>query len=64
VVWIENYPPQSNDGRSETFELVVFSSYEVMEKAPHMGEVRLTLGEAEWKPLSREMLETLVGGEV
>lgn len=44
--------------------MVVFSHYEVMEKAPHTGEVRLTLGEVEWKLLGREMIETLVGGEV
>ena len=64
VVWIEHHPPEVTDSRSETFELVVFSTYEVMEKAPHMGEVRLTLGEAAWKPLGRQTVETLIGGEV
>ena len=64
VIWIESYPSEVTDGHSETFELVVFASYEVMEKAPYMGEVRLTLGEASWKPLSRRMVESLVGGEV
>ena len=28
-VWIEHYPKEATDGASETFELVVFSSYEV-----------------------------------
>jgi hypothetical protein len=64
LVWIEHYPPDVTDGHSETFELVVFSSYEVKEKAPYMGEVRLTLGEATWKSITRGMVEAVVGGEV
>ena len=28
-VWVEHYPKEAPDGHSETFELVVFSSYEV-----------------------------------
>ena len=28
-VWIEHYPKEATDGRSETFELVAFSRYEV-----------------------------------
>jgi ABC-type microcin C transport system permease subunit YejE len=63
LVWIEHYPPEATDGHSETFELVDFASYEVKEKAPYMGEVRLTLGEANWKELDREIVKTLVGGE-
>jgi hypothetical protein len=61
-VWIEHYPKEATDGRSETFELVVFSSYEVKERAPYLGETRLTLGEPVWKPLDREAVESLVGG--
>jgi hypothetical protein len=34
-VWIEHYPKEATDGHSETFELVVFSSYEVRERAPY-----------------------------
>jgi hypothetical protein len=46
VVWIEHHPPQTTDGSStETFDLVVFSSYEVKESAPYMRETRLSLGE-------------------
>ncbi len=64
-VWIEHYPKEATDGTSETFELVVFSSYEVMkERAPYLGEVRLTLGEPAWKKLDRESVEALVGQEV
>jgi hypothetical protein len=28
-VWIEHYPKEATDGHSETFELVVFSRYEI-----------------------------------
>jgi hypothetical protein len=44
-VWIEHYPREATDGHSETFELVVFSSYEVKERAPYLGETKLTVGE-------------------
>jgi hypothetical protein len=33
------------DGGEETFDLVVFSSYEVTQRAPYLGETRLTIGE-------------------
>jgi hypothetical protein len=62
--WIEHYPPESTDGASETFEMVVFSSYEVLEGAPYLGETRLTIGEPTWKSLDRQAVETLVGQEV
>jgi hypothetical protein len=63
-VWIEHYPKEATDGVSETFELVVFSSYEVVERAPYLGKTRLTLGEPIWKTLDRGSVETLVGQEV
>jgi hypothetical protein len=63
-VWIEHYPKEATDGASETFELVVFSSYEVKERAPYLGERRLTIGEPVWKTLDRESVEALVGHEV
>ena len=63
-VWIEHYPKEATDGTSETFELVVFSSYTVKERAPYLGETRLTVGEPTWKALDRETVETLVGQEV
>jgi hypothetical protein len=43
-VWIEHYPEEATAGVSETFELVVFSSYEVVERVPYLGKTRLTLG--------------------
>jgi hypothetical protein len=63
-VWIEHYPKEATDGASETFELVVFSSYEIKERAPYLGETRLTIGEPTWKTIDRETVEILVGQEV
>jgi hypothetical protein len=63
-VWVEHYPKEATDGHSETFELVVFSSYEVKERAPYLGETRLTIGEPVWKTLDRESVVALVGQEV
>jgi hypothetical protein len=63
-VWIEHYPKEATDGYSETFELVVFSSYEVKERAPYLGETKLTVGEPTWKSLDRESVEALVGQAV
>jgi hypothetical protein len=44
-VWSEHYPKEATDGTSETFELVLFSRYEIIERAPYLGETRLTIGE-------------------
>ena len=63
-VWIEHYPKEATDGLAEAFELVVFSSYEVKERTPYLGQTRLTLGEPTRKPLARRSVETLVGQEV
>ena len=64
LVWIEHWPEESTDGGEETFELVVFSSYEVTERAPYLGETRAWIGDATWKPLDRASVEVLVGGKV
>ena len=63
-VWIEQYPKEATDGHSETSELVVFSSYEVKERAPYLGETRLAIGKPRWKSLDRQSVEALVGQEV
>jgi hypothetical protein len=63
LVWIEHWPKESTEGQ-ETFELVVFSSYEVVERAPYLGETRAWIGDATWKPLDRASVEILVGGKV
>lgn len=41
-------------GVSEIFELVAFSSYEVVERAPYLGKTRLTVGKPTWKTLDRK----------
>jgi hypothetical protein len=64
LVWIEHWPKESTNGGEETFELVVFSSYEVTERAPYLGETRAWIEEPRWKPLDRASVEVLVGGEV
>ena len=63
LVWIEHWPEESAD-EQETFELVVFSSFEVVERAPYLGETRAWIGDATWKPLDRASVEVLVGGKV
>jgi hypothetical protein len=64
LVWIEHWPEGSTDGGEETFDLVVFSSYEVTERAPYLGETRAWIGEATWKTQDRIVVELLVGGKV
>jgi hypothetical protein len=44
LVWIEHWPKESTNGGEETFELVVFSSYEVVVRAPYLGETRTWIG--------------------
>ena len=64
LVWIEHWPKEATDGEEETFELVVFSSYQVVERAPYLGETRAWIGDASWKPLDRASVEVLVGEKV
>jgi hypothetical protein len=64
LIWIEYWPKESTDRGEETFELVVFSSYEVVERAPHLGKTRAWIGDATWKRLDRTTVEALVGGKV
>jgi hypothetical protein len=64
LVWIEHWPKESIDGGQETFELVVFSSYEVVERTPYLGETRAWIGDATWKPLDRATVEVSVRGKV
>ena len=63
LVWIEHWPEEATEGKG-TFELVVFSSYEVIERAPYLGERRAWIGDATCKPLDRASVEILVGGKV
>jgi hypothetical protein len=63
MVWIEHWPKEATDVE-ETFELVAFSSYEVVERTPYLGETRAWIGDATWKPLDRASEEVLVDGKV
>jgi hypothetical protein len=63
LVWIEHWPKESTGGQ-ETFDLVVFSSYKVEERAPYLGETRAWIGDATWKPLDHATVEVLVDGKV
>jgi hypothetical protein len=63
LVWIEHWPEETTEGL-ETFELVVFSRYEVVEIAPYLRETRAWIGDATWKPLDRASVEILVEGKV
>jgi hypothetical protein len=63
LLWIEHWPKETTDAE-ETFELVVFSSYEVTERAPYLGETRAWIGDATWKRLDRASVEVLVGEKV
>ena len=64
LVWIEHWPKESTNGGEESFKLVVFSNYKVVERAPYLGETRAWIGDATWKRLDRATVEALVGGKV
>jgi hypothetical protein len=64
LVWIEHWPRESTDGGEESFDLVVFSNYEAIERAPYLRETRVWIGEPTWKSLDRATVEVLVGGNV
>ncbi len=65
LVWIEHHPPATTDGRTETFEMVLFDSYEVRERrAPYLGDRAVEIGNPTWKPLDRPTVETLVGESI
>jgi hypothetical protein len=61
---LELWPKETTDVEEETFDLVVFSSYKVEERAPYLGETRAWIGDAAWKPIDRASVEVLVGGKV
>jgi hypothetical protein len=62
-VWIEHRPPETKDGEKEIFDLVTFDYYEV--RMTLRGDIlRKEIGPASRKPLDRQTVETLVGGNV
>ena len=62
LVWVEHYPPETTDGRAETFDLVVFGHYEVREivRAVEEGPIK-EIGPPVWKRLDRASVEVLLG---
>jgi hypothetical protein len=64
LVWIEHWPEETTDVEEETFELFIFSNFEVVERAPYLGERRAWIGEPTWKTLDRASVEVLVGGKL
>ena len=46
------------------FELVVFSSYKVEERAPYLRETRAWIGDATWKRWDRATVEALIRQKV
>ena len=62
LVWIEHHPPETTAGYSESFEMVLFDSYEVREsRAPYLEDRAVEIGSPMWKPLDQASVETLVG---
>ena len=63
-VWIEHYPPEATNGSTETFDLVVFDSYEVREVPVGEKKRCYEIGSPSWKPLDRGAVEALVSQKV
>ncbi len=63
-VWIEHYPPEATNGSTETFDLVVFDSYEVREVPVGRKRRCYEIGSPSWKSLDRDAVEALVGRKV
>ena len=62
LVWIEHHPPQATGSHTETFEMVLFDSYEVREaRSSYLGDRAVEIGSPMWKPLDRASVEMLVG---
>ena len=60
LVWIEHY--EEGAWGPNSFELVLFDSYEVREsRAPYLEDRAVEIGSPMWKPLDRASVETLVG---
>jgi len=64
LVWIEHYEEGARGTPKDraTFDLVIFSSYEITERAPYLGEGRLSIGRPTWTALERASVEALIGG--
>ncbi len=62
-IWIEHRPPETTDVEEEIFDLITFAHYEVRTTLRD-GSLRKKIGPASRKPLDRQTVETLVGGNV
>ena len=60
-MWIEHRPKEGTGGGEEIFGLVEFSSYEVEERAPYLGETWARLRGGDWRRLDNATVEVLVG---
>ena len=63
-LWIEHYPPEATNGSIETFDLVIFGSYEVREVSVGGKRRYYEIGSPSWKPLDRKAVEALLGQKV
>lgn len=63
LVWIEHYEDgvRGTPEDPHTFDLVIFSSYEVEDLGTYLGEERKRIGEPTWKTLDRASVEALIG---
>jgi len=63
LVWIEEYEEgaRGTTEDSHTFDLVLFSHYQIEDLRPYLGEKRQRIGEPSWKPLDRATVESLIG---
>jgi len=64
LVWIEYWPKDTTSGGEETFELVVFSSYEIEALISHKYDALSRIRGATWKGLDRATVGALVEGKV
>jgi len=64
LVWIEHYQEGARGTTEDphSFDLVLFSHYQIENLHPYLGEKRQRIGEPSWKPLDRATVEGLIGG--
>jgi len=58
-VWVEHHP-RHPVGHGETFDLVTFAHYHAREEL-RAGRWRMLIGAPEWRRLTREQVEALIG---
>ena len=62
LVWIEHYPGSVSGGvrETDTYDLVTFADYHVRRERA-VGRWRVRFGDPDWRRLSREQVEQLIG---